>query len=185
MSDASTSSRTTVLSGHDMCRMQSHAGQPAMFWWPHMPDTTVTFKVEYELMLQVFSETLSRLYLQPVFLNISLFFFCSQDIFSLGLCVTHPPLPLISLGVTLRFGLTWQRRTQARLGSICKVSAVASTLHTCCWDREERYTTIPHPHPHLVRHKGVRTSSEKYEQYPPLPVIYTQGFNLWCVHNKI
>lgn len=86
----------------------------------------------------------------------------------------HPPLPLISLGVTLRFGLTWQRRTQDHLYSICEVSLVASILHTCCWATKECCTTIPHPH--LVRNMKAWTSSQKHKRYQPLPVVCTEDF---------
>lgn len=92
----------------------------------------------------------------------SSFFFSHKDIFSRFVRAAHPPLPLISLGVTLRFGLSWQRRTQARLYSICEVSVVASILHICCWDREEPCTTIPHPH--LVTNMKAWMSSQKYNR---------------------
>lgn len=91
-----------------------------------------------------------------------LLFFSHKDIFSRFVFTAHPPLPLISLGVTLRFRLSWQRRTQAHLYSICEVSVVASILHICCWDREEPCTTIPHPH--LVWNMQAWMSSQKYKR---------------------
>lgn len=106
------------------------------------------------------------LHLQPFTCYITyycllVFFLFSHKDISRFVRVTPPPLPLISLGVTLRFGLSWQRKTQARLYSICEVSVVASILHICCWDREGPCTTIPHPH--LVRNMQAWMSSQKYK----------------------
>lgn len=58
--------------------------------------------------------------------------FNSQDIFSGSVNVkSHPPLPLNLRGVTLRFGLTWQQRTQARvnLQSFCCCKHIARLHH--------------------------------------------------------
>lgn len=55
-----------------------------------------------------------------------------RDMYARSVHVTSPPpLPLNSLGVTLRFGLTWQQRTQSRvnLESFCCCKHIALLHH--------------------------------------------------------
>lgn len=103
-----------------------------------------------------------------------LFFFCSdRDVFSRFACAAHPPLPLILLGVILRFGLSWQQRTQGPpLCLFAKFLLLQAPCTLACWDREDLLHPSPpsRPRPHHQKLAGVKEFSEIQARYESLPV---------------